>query len=116
VRVAYIAHPVGGDVRNNINKILNIVRQINLTEPDVVPFVPYMADLYALDDAVPEERARGIKNDMHLLRPEVVDEVRLYGNRISAGMASETRLAQALGIPIQPMTGATMFAFTNGNY
>lgn len=106
---AYIAHPVSGDVKGNIAKIIAIVREINLTEPDVVPFAPYLVDLYALDDNVPEERARGIKNDVHLLKAGFVDEVRLYGNKISSGMSCEIALAKSLGIKIISMTKETQF-------
>ena len=56
MKIAYIAHPVAGDVSGNIEKILKIVRDINLTMPDVVPFVPYMADLLAMnDDKIPDK-------------------------------------------------------------
>lgn len=40
MKTAYIAHPVSGDVKGNVEKIIAIVRHINLTEPDIVPFVP----------------------------------------------------------------------------
>jgi hypothetical protein len=99
MKVAYIAHPVGGDVPGNIEKILKIVKQINRDEPDVVPFVPYLADIMALDDSVPEERERGIRNDTHLLEAGFIDEVRLYGPTISTGMHNEIILATLVGIP-----------------
>jgi hypothetical protein len=98
--IAYIAHPVGGDVKGNIDKILKIVRQINLEEPDVVPFVPYLADILAMDDANPTERSRGIKNDTHVLEFGGVNQIRLYGDRISPGMRAELNLAKSLGIEV----------------
>ena len=104
MRVAYIAHPVGGDVENNLKRIEKIGRQINLEEPEVVPFAPYYFDCHALDDSIPTERDRGIKNNIALIRKGVVDEVRLYGNRISTGMGYEIKLAHELGIPVIPMT------------
>jgi len=55
MRICYIAHPISGDVKGNIKKVIKIVREINLAHPDVVPFVPYLSDLYALDDNNPDE-------------------------------------------------------------
>ena len=98
--IAYIAHPISGDVDGNLKKIREIVRHINLTEPDVVPFVPYYADIVSMDDSVPEERARGIQNDMAILLSGMVSELRLYGDRISAGMKAEIEIAKGMKIPI----------------
>jgi len=103
MKIAYIAHPVSGDVQGNIAKIIAIIREINLNEPETVPFAPYITDLMALDDAVAEERARGIKNDVCLIRAGFITEVRLYGDRISTGMQHEKDLAESLDIPVIQM-------------
>lgn len=119
MKVAYIAHPISGDIKGNLLKVQKIGREINLNEPDVVPFAPYFFDCYALDDNVPEERARGIKNDIALLSSGVVTEVRLYGDRISNGMWHEVELAHKLGIQVRPRTPQTMDQYLdrypNGN-
>jgi len=107
MKIAYIAHPIGGDVEGNTKRILEIVRTINFEEPDTVPFASYIADLYALDDNTPEERERGMKNSFALLKAGFIDEMRLYGNKISKGMRAEIKLAGALQIPIIPMTEET---------
>lgn len=106
--VAYIAHPISGDVEVNIKKLVEIARKINLEEPAVVPFIPYLFDLHALRDDVKEERARGIKNSIELFKRGIIDEVRLYGNRISEGMRAEITLAEGLDIRIVPMTDETI--------
>ena len=100
MKIAYIAHPISGDVKGNIDKIIAIVRQINLTEPDTVPFAPYIVDLLALDDSKPEERARGIQNDTALLSSGLITELRLYGPHISSGMKHEAALVKMMGIPV----------------
>ena len=100
MKIAYIAHPVSGDVKGNIEKIIEVVREVNMTNGNVVPFVPYLADLYALDDNEPAERERGIKNDMHILNTGLVDEVWLYGPRISNGMKAEIEFARSRNIPV----------------
>lgn len=100
MKVVYIAHPVSGDIKGNLEKIRKIVRQVNLFFPDIVPFAPYWLDCHALDDTIPEERARGIKNDIALFRKGFIDEVWLCGDRISAGMLAEKQLAEEMEIPV----------------
>jgi len=114
--IAYIAHPIGGDVKNNIDKVIAICREINLNEPNVVPFVPYLSDLYALDDTIPEERERGIKNGLEVLDRNIVDEVRLYGDRISFGMRQECIRAFKNQIFVRPMTPETTKQLHNPEY
>lgn len=104
MRVAYIAHPIGGNVSENLKKITEIGRKINLEEPEVIPFAPYFFDCHCLNDDDPDERERGIKNDKHLLLSGIVDEVRLYGSKISKGMWNEILLARENNIPIIPAT------------
>ena len=98
--IAYIAHPIAGDVMGNIEKIMEIVREINLTEPDVVPFAPYVIDVLALDDDKPEERAIGIDNCIRILMSGIVNELWIYGDRISGGMLAEIEMAFDLSIPV----------------
>lgn len=100
MKIAYIAHPISGDIDGNIKKILGIVKHINLTEPDTIPFAPYIVDCLALDDDIPEQRERAIKNDIALFNAKFITEVRLYGNKISRGMQAEKELAISLGIPV----------------
>lgn len=107
MKIAYIAHPISGDISGNLEKIRLIVRKINLEELDVVPFAPYWIDCHALDDNVSEERYRGIRNGIELMRRGFIDEVRLYGDKISRGMRYEVQLAEDLGIPVVGMTEQT---------
>ncbi len=100
MKIVYIAHPIGGNVKRNIKKVLKIVREINMSEPETLPFAPYVVDCQALDDNRQYERARGIKNNQHLLRSGIVKELWLYGSIISRGMLSEIDIAIELGIPV----------------
>ena len=115
MKFAYIAHPVSGNIEDNLDAIKLIVRHINLTEPDVVPFAHYVVDCESLDDDIPEERARGIKNDIALFRAGFITELRLYGNRISHGMAAEIALAHELGIKVVAKTPETAQALLTLN-
>lgn len=108
MKIAYIAHPISGDVKGNIAKINAIVREINLNEPKTVPFVPYLSDLMALDDSIKEERERGIKNNIRLIQSGIVDELRLYGSTVSKGMLAEIALAKSLNIRIRSFSQASM--------
>lgn len=99
-KIVYIAHPIGGDVKGNIDKVLQIVRRVNLSDDSVVPFAPYIVDCLAMNDNIPEERSRGIANDHALFVSGVIDEVWLFGDRISAGMQGEIDLANSLGIKV----------------
>lgn len=100
MKVIYIAHPISGDIKGNLEKIRLIAREINLLFPDVVPFAPYWLDCHALDDTIPSERERGIRNDIALFNKGFIDAVWLCGNRISTGMQHEIELAESLGIPV----------------
>lgn len=108
MKVVYIAHPIGGDVKNNLEKIKNIVRDINLTKKNVVPFAPYWLDCHALNDNVLKERKRGIKNNIVLLRRSFVDELWLFGDKISQGMIKEIEICRELNIKVAPKSPETL--------
>lgn len=99
-KIVYVAHPISGDVKGNIDKILAIVREINLTEKNIVPFVPYLADVMAMNDDEPEERRKGISNNVCYLQSGVVKELRVYGDFISKGVAEEIAIARQYKIPV----------------
>lgn len=111
MKIAYVAHPIGGNVEKNLNLLKDVIWDINCSEPNTVPFAPYIADVISMDDDNPKDRAKGIKNNMHLL--QFCDELRLYGNTISKGMISEIERAKELGIPIIPMNEFTEKEYIN---
>lgn len=101
MKLVYIAHPIGGDASANVAKVLAIVKEINLTRPDLQPFAPYIVDVLAMDDSVAVERERGFRNNrMLFFRPGAIDVLYLCGDRISEGMEQEILWALALGIKI----------------
>jgi len=108
MKIVYIAHPIGGDVTANLEKIIAIVRKINLEQPEIVPLVPYFADCIALDDDNPAQRAKGLSNGQAVLESGMIKEVWLYGPRVSAGMWDEIQVASQLGIPIIPKSEGTV--------
>ncbi|MEN9655239.1 MAG: hypothetical protein RL311_147 [Bacteroidota bacterium] len=100
-RIVYIAHPISGDIKNNVKKILEIVKEINLTEKNIVPFVPYLSDVMALDDNKPEQRNKGIRNNIAYFQSGIIKELRVYGDFISKGVAEEISIAKQLNIPVE---------------
>lgn len=108
MKIVYICHPVSGDVMGNIEKIMKIIRDINLSRNDVVPFAPYLGDLLSLDDNKPEERDRGIVNDIAILKSGIINELWVYGPKISGGMRAEIDLAMDLEIPVVVMDPSTI--------
>jgi len=102
VKVVFIAHPISGNVEDNIAKILNIIRNINIIINNVIPYAPYISDCLALNDDNKRERMRGIANSKELFKRGIIDEIWLYGECISNGMKDEIKLANELNIPIIP--------------
>lgn len=98
-KIIYIAHKIGGDVEGNVKKVLAIIRQLSI-ENKYIPFAPYIVDVQALDDSVPEEREIGMSHNRALFESGVIDEVWLYGGRISSGMETEIKWANELNIPV----------------
>ena len=99
-KIVYIAHPVSGDVEENMKKILEICSKIHRENADIIPFAPYLVACQYLRDHVIEERELGIQANIELFKRNVIDEVWLFGPKISAGMKAEIELAKKLNIPI----------------
>jgi len=99
--IAFIAHPIGNDLQGNIEKIKAIGREINLNEPNVIPFAPYFFDLHNLFDGTDHERQIGMENNAIYFERKIVDELRLYGSFISKGMRAEIKLAEKYDILIK---------------
>lgn len=97
--IIYICHPISGDVQGNITKVLAIVRALSI-ENKVIPFAPYIVDVQALDDRIPEERAIGFSHNEALFKSDCIDLLFLYGSHISNGMRIEIEWARELGIPV----------------
>lgn len=104
MKIAYIAHPIGGNVVKNLSLLCDIVKEVNYKEPETVPFVPYYADVVALDDDDPIQRERGFKNNLEIISRGLVDELRLYGPRISHGMEVEIKRALMHEIQVKAMS------------
>ena len=70
----------------------------------IVPFVPYYSDVVSLNDGRPNERAMGMLNNREFFKRGIIDEVWLFGDHVSLGMATEIALARKFGIPVKSMS------------
>ena len=98
-KIIYVAHEVSGDVEGNIKRILAICRRLHTKE--VIPFAPYLTALQYLDDADAEERELGIRANAEFFRRGTIDEVGVFGRKVSRGIFGEFELALQYGIPIK---------------
>lgn len=110
-KVVFAAHPISGDIEGNMKKALEICSR--LFRKNVIPVAPYLVALKILDDKIVEERELGIEANRICFERGFVDELWLFGDRISDGMRGEIELAHKFGIPVVPMTDATRIEYLN---
>lgn len=104
-KTVFIGHPISGDVKGNMKKVLQICADVHTKE--IIPVAPYLISLQYLNDEVIEDRELGMEANHECFHRKYVDELWLFGNRISPGMMKEILLAQEMGIPIIPKTEGT---------
>jgi hypothetical protein len=92
----YICSPLRGDVEANIEKAKGYCREA--AERGEMPLAPHVYFTQFLDDDIPQERETGLEMGLELLA--LCDEVHVYGETVSEGMAREIALAGELGLPV----------------
>jgi hypothetical protein len=108
-KLVYIAHPISGDVKGNIDKVLAICRDIHLKSGSkIIPYAPYIAALLYLDDNNKEERELGFEANRRLFEKGGFDELWLCGDRVSKGMREEVEWCIRLNIPVVSYSSATV--------
>ena len=112
-KTIFIAHPLSGDVLGNAKKVLDICKSIH--SKDIIPVAPYLVSIQYLNDEVIEDRVLGIEANLEALQRGYIDEVWLFGDRISKGMEQEIRCALNLDIPVIPQTEGTKSDFIRFN-
>lgn len=96
-KIIYVCSPCRGNVAANISWAKLFTEAVLHTGN--TPVAPHVFYAEYLDDEKPSERAQGLAAGISLLRR--CDEVWIFGNRISEGMATEIREAQNLDIPVR---------------
>lgn len=99
-KLIYIASPLSGDVERNLDFARQACRYA--ISQDVTPFAPHLLYTQMLDDSDPAERQLGIDMGNQML--EMCEELWRCGDRISAGMEGERKLAESLGIPVRQIS------------
>lgn len=104
-KTVFISHPISGDIEGNVKKVLEICRKIHTG--NIISVAPYLVSLGYLDDEIAEDRELGIEANLEALRRGFIDELWLFGERISKGMEQEIQLAMSLNIRVVPKTMET---------
>lgn len=99
-KIVYIAHPIGGNVDENISLIKSIYRDLSLKN-EVVPFAPYIATVESLNDNNPDERCLGFEHNEAIFKSGCIDELWIYGGNVSEGIKTEIEWASEIKIPIR---------------
>jgi hypothetical protein len=102
MRVAFMAHPVSGDVRENLKKARAWMRWIE-DGNNVVVCANWILECEIWDDADPEQREAGMRRGLAVI--ERCDEIWLVGPRISEGMRLELEHARKRGLAVVDLTG-----------
>ena len=104
-KTVFVAHPIAGDITGNVAKVLAICKELHSDE--IIPVAPYLGSLQYLNDDVPEDRELGTDANLECFCRGYIDELWLFGDRITSGMEQEIWLALDLGIPVVPQTEGT---------
>lgn len=110
-KIVFIAHPMSGDQSGNMRKVLRILRQTHTAT--LIPIFPSAATRQYLSGSEADQRLAETHIERYFSR-RFVDELRLYGDRISEGMWREVRLARKYRVPIIAMTRETKEALEQG--
>lgn len=89
----YVCSPLGGDISGNIDRVKEYAKYV--LECGTAPVVPHFYALI-LDDNQPAERELGLCAGKALLQR--CDEIWVFGDEISEGMAQEIELAKQISV------------------
>lgn len=93
----FICSPYRGDVEKNLKAARKHARLAAII--GYCPFAPHLMFPQFLNDRDPEQRILGITLGVEMMK--VCDEVWIFGDRISSGMAYELEKAKELDIPVR---------------
>lgn len=94
--IIYIASPLSGDIERNLEFARKACSYA--ISKGVNPFCPHLFYTQMLNDNIQEERKIGMALGIEMLAK--CNGLWLCGDRISAGMESERKEAERIGIPI----------------
>ena len=95
--LVYVASPFAGDTDFNVSRAQDFCRFA--VSKGCIPIAPHLHYPQFMDDGDKEQRELGLFFALVLLGK--CDELWVFGDRISTGMASEIAKAKKLGIPLK---------------
>jgi len=95
--LVYIASPFAGDIESNIRRAREYCKLA--VDDGCIPLAPHLHYPQFMDDSDPAGRELGLKFALILLGK--CDELWVFGETISQGMAREIAKAEKRGIPIR---------------
>ncbi len=98
-KTVFIAHAISGDVESNIKKVIQICKAIHSEE--IIPVFPSFTWRQYLPENDSTKYRAGLVNHEYFRRG-MIDEVWLYGPKITEGMLKEINLAISYEIPVIP--------------
>lgn len=94
-KTVYVCSPLAGEISVNIAKAREYAKFV--AEQGGTPIAPHVTEIF--DDLIPAEREMGLAMGIDYLHK--ADELWVFGDRISSGMAAEIEIAQnELHIPV----------------
>ncbi len=96
-QLVYICSPYAGDIEYNVNRAKGYCRFA--VSKGYIPLAPALHYPLFLDDSDRDERELGLSFALLLLTK--CNELWVFGDRISSGMAQEIRKAKQRGMPIR---------------
>ncbi len=96
MKTIYVCSPLAGQIENNIRRAREFSKFV--INEGGMPIAPHTIFTQLLDDLIPEERKLGMEMGIEMLKKS--DEIWVFGDRISTGMAAEIKLAQEMKMPI----------------
>ncbi|HRH33190.1 MAG TPA: hypothetical protein PK720_03585 [bacterium] len=105
IKIVYIAHPISGAVEDNIEKVKEICKKY--LDFRIFPYAPYLASLLYLDNESFRDLSLGMAINKLFFQRRFIDELWLFGDRISSGMEQEIEWAFEYNIPIFAKTPET---------
>lgn len=98
--LVYICSPFAGDVENNVN-MARVYSRFAVRNA-CIPLAPHLLFPQFMDDSVPAERSIALFMGMVLLGK--CEQIWVFGNTISKGMAAEIEKAKKKNMPIRYFT------------
>lgn len=102
-RIYYLAHPVAGDVTDNVARAIRWLRYLMEGDRQSIYIAPWIATIMAIgSEETPDDRRRALDECVEIVRR--CDGIVLVGGQVSRGMELELRAAIDAGREIIDLT------------